>query len=63
MEHSQEEWERQKETIRRLYLDEDYTVKVVIDTMAREYGFRAMYGFPLQLLVFFIRFLLCFGIE
>jgi hypothetical protein len=55
MRHSEELWEEHKETIRRLYLDENMTIVSLIETMARQHGFRATYDMFLSFLSLLIR--------
>lgn len=40
------EWNTQMPTIRRLYMDEDRTLKEVVRIMRVEHGFIASYGIP-----------------
>ena len=40
---SNEDWDAHRETFHRLYYDEDRTLNEVMDTLKRDYGFRATY--------------------
>lgn len=40
------EWNSQMPTIKRLYMDEDRTLKEVVRIMSVEHGFNASYGIP-----------------
>ena len=42
---SNAEWERHKDMIRRLYVEEDVPIARLMEIMEKEHGFRARYGF------------------